>query len=171
MFKRDWVTISIIALCVIAIGFLIYRLTKSKPQEPVTPAVQEEPMPDTTYYENDITTYEADTVGSSSNRPGGSETSSSSVTTQPPVETRESTISSVGGRYLVLAGAYRQMANAERALRDLKAKGYQNARIELFDRGTYAVILVDRFDDLAQARQLQSKLKKEGIDCYVKLKQ
>lgn len=165
MFKRDWVTIAIIALCVAVIAFLVYRLTKGKQEEAVTSAQQqEEPAVDTSFYEGDITTYEIDTLTSTP-------ATTTPATSQPPVETRESTISPEGGRYLVLAGTYRQMANAERALRNMKSKGYTNARIELFDKGTYAVILVDRFDDIQKARELQRRLKGDGIEAYIKLKQ
>jgi cell division septation protein DedD len=48
--------------------------------------------------------------------------------------------------------------------------GYKSASVEIFDRGKYAVILVDRFDNMADAERLQKKLKADKVAAYIKLK-
>jgi len=75
-----------------------------------------------------------------------------------------------GGAYMVLAGSFRQMVNAENHVRNLKNKGYSNASVERFDGGAYAVVLVDRFSSLSEAKSLVSKLEGDNIDAYVKKK-
>lgn len=74
------------------------------------------------------------------------------------------------GQYMVLAGTFKYRSNAEDMVSQLKDMGYVNASVELFDRGSYAVALVDRFDSLGDAKALQSKLSGKGVDAYVKQK-
>lgn len=79
--------------------------------------------------------------------------------------------SSSAGRYMVIAGAYRIRENAEKEVRRLREKGYPETELSLFDRGTYAVVLVNRFDNLSSAKSLAEELKREhSIDAYVKEK-
>lgn len=88
-----------------------------------------------------------------------------------PEETEFSETPSVaGGDYLVLAGAFRQQVNAESMLRQVRKKGYTQAEISLFNRGTYAAVLVDRFPTEQEANQLVRELKDKGIEAYVQKK-
>ena len=48
--------------------------------------------------------------------------------------------------------------------------GYANASVELFDRGAFAVALVDRYDGLSEAKSLEAELADKGVEAYVKQK-
>lgn len=71
------------------------------------------------------------------------------------------------GQYLVVAGTFRQMINAEQELAKLKAKGYDNAYIAKFNKSTFASLIIDRFDSSASAKQYVKTLKKKGMEAYV----
>jgi cell division septation protein DedD len=71
------------------------------------------------------------------------------------------------GKYMVIAGTFRQMANADRMVSRLRKMGYNETRISKFDRGKYAVALVNRFSSLNSARQLERDLESKGIDAEV----
>lgn len=75
--------------------------------------------------------------------------------------------SNANGAYLVVAGTFRQMLNAEQELAKLKAKGYDNASIAKFNNSAYASLIVDRFDSSAEAKQFVKSLKNKGMDAYV----
>lgn len=75
--------------------------------------------------------------------------------------------SSSNGNYLVVAGTFRQMINAEQELAKLKAKGYDNAYIAKFNKSTYASLIIDRFDSSASAKQYVKSLKQKGMEAYV----
>jgi len=70
-------------------------------------------------------------------------------------------------RFLVVAGTYKQMSNAEVQLKKLKNMGYTYARIGKFNRATYASIIVDRFSSVSEAKKLVRTLEDKGIPAYV----
>ena len=75
------------------------------------------------------------------------------------------------GKYMVLIGSYTQMISAERMLRSVRSKGYRSARIEKFNGGKYARVLVDRRKTLNSARDLQAELMDDGFrDIQIKEK-
>ena len=74
------------------------------------------------------------------------------------------------GDYMVLAGTFQYKSNAENMVRKLRNMGYDDARTELFDRGAYAVALVDHYPDYAEAKRIASELKNNGVSAYVKKK-
>ena len=71
------------------------------------------------------------------------------------------------GEYLVVAGSFRQMINAEKELRKLKGMGYDNASIGKFNNSTYASLIVDRFHNAAEAQAYVKIVKKKGLTAYV----
>ena len=71
------------------------------------------------------------------------------------------------GEYLVVAGSFRQMINAEKELRKLKDMGYDNASIGKFNNSTYASLIVDRFHSSEEAQSYVRKVKKKGLTAYV----
>ncbi|MEN0050344.1 MAG: SPOR domain-containing protein, partial [Bacteroidota bacterium] len=77
---------------------------------------------------------------------------------------------SSNGSYMVLAGSFKIRANADTYAKSLRNKGYTNTSVEKFDKGTYAVVMVDRFNSLSEAKSLVSRLKSDGIDSFVKKK-
>lgn len=79
-------------------------------------------------------------------------------------------ISTSSGKYMILAGSYRQRNNADNQVAKLKKMGYSDTRVELFDKGSFAVVLVDRTNSYTTAQNLVAELKGKGIDAMIKAK-
>lgn len=94
-------------------------------------------------------------------------TSEGSTATTPAPAVNNSSSSTNSGRYLVLAGSYRQRVNADNQVARLRKMGYNNAEVSLFDRGSYAVVLVDRFSTYGDAKRLVNELVGKGVDAIV----
>jgi hypothetical protein len=80
------------------------------------------------------------------------------------------TTSSSSGKYMVVAGSFRQRNNADSHAARLRKLGYSNTEVRIFDRGSFAVVLVDRFSSLSQAKRLVSDLAEDGVDAIVSTK-
>ena len=78
--------------------------------------------------------------------------------------------STSAGKYMVIAGTYRQKINATNQVAKLRKLGYNDSRVESFDRGAYAVALVDRFSSYSQAKALVRKLADNGVEAMIKEK-
>ncbi|MEQ8706646.1 MAG: SPOR domain-containing protein [Phaeodactylibacter sp.] len=162
-----------------------------------TPAEQESTYEDDAYYPEDSTaTFDdgyykdgeaaSDDAGDYSGEDGqtGSEdprpayedatdelsTSSGSRSTSTTGKAETDYASVASGQYMVLAGTFKYRNNAEDMVKKLKGMGYSGATVELFDRGRYAVALVNRFDGLGEAKALKSELSGKGVESYVKQK-
>ena len=72
-----------------------------------------------------------------------------------------------GGRFLVIAGTFKQEINAQTQLKNFKKMGYDNAEVGKFNKSTFASLIVDRFNTSSDANQLVRALKAKGIDAYV----
>lgn len=77
---------------------------------------------------------------------------------------------SAEGNFLVLAGSFKQKANAEAQVRRLKRMGFDQARVANFNGGALAVALVGRYDDYDEATKLANQVEAKGIDAFVKRK-
>ncbi len=102
-----------------------------------------------------------------------SSTSSKTTSTTSTAKTSSSNTGSTvkTGDFMVLAGSFSKRENADKHVSDLKKKGYNNSRVEIFDKGAFAVVLVDRFTNEADARNLVKELKdKHKVESYVKRK-
>ena len=199
MSRLDYVTIAIVAVCVAALVYLIYMTTNLLGREDdgalteieQTADNSEDTEDDTYYYDEEgvdgdtsslsgnynydydnpgeldkgRTSYDDDTDDASSNDDASfnnyDNTAGDRITT--------TTVSS-GGDYLVLAGSYKQESNAAAMVSKLKGLGYDEASVEPFNRGAYAVALVARYDSYAEAKSLVDRLEEEGIDAMVKKK-
>ena len=75
-----------------------------------------------------------------------------------------------GGDYLVVAGSFQQMINAENFVRKLQGMGYADAAIGKFNAGKYATALAGRFDSREDAKALVDELKEKGIEAYLQIK-
>ncbi len=206
MSKLDYVTIAIVGICILAIVFLVYKMTNvfngdSSKDKTEIPADSVETEDEGVYdYEIDnnvdstggqssgtttttqptTTTTPSDKAGTSASsapaeddaptttsNSGGtkSTTSTGSTSTDSEPKTNYSE-----GKFMVLAGSFSKKAFAEAQVKKLDKMGYDNARVEIFDRGKYAVVLVDRFDNMAEAERLVKKLSGDGVKSYVKIK-
>lgn len=180
MSRLDYVTIGIIVVCVGALIFLVYRTIQLRNQS--SEPTQQETTQDDGYqdYDYDYTRDtsqilppgddEASTGGSAAldSEPAPSESGTTSTqeaeSYDEPVRT---TSSSSAGEYLVLAGSFSIKSNAESHARKIRDLGYSNAAVEPFNRGAYAVVMVDRFRSESEARNLVKELKGKGIEAYV----
>ncbi|MBC6993768.1 SPOR domain-containing protein [Neolewinella lacunae] len=77
-----------------------------------------------------------------------------------PVETSE-------GRYLVIAGSFRQMVNADERVRALRKAGFAETRLEKFNRSTYAVALAGQSDSYSEANRLAQSVRAKGFEAEV----
>lgn len=198
MSRLDYITIAIVAACILAIIFLVYKMTdlfsdKQPVVEPTEVEAGQVEQEDSTTYNYDIEDDAVDSGEASSDsgnenvagEDGNNGSTTTTTSTSTPVvneddEDEERTPATTttpirrndsGGKYMVIAGTFSKKANANTQLRQLKKLGYNNATIENFDRGKYDVILVDRFDNMAAAERLVKDLKAEGIKSYVKAKE
>jgi len=71
------------------------------------------------------------------------------------------------GKYLVVAGTFKQEINAQAQLKKFKQMGYENAEVGKFNKNAYASLVVERFATSAEAQRLVKSLNAKGIDCYV----
>ncbi|TXF90904.1 SPOR domain-containing protein [Neolewinella aurantiaca] len=71
------------------------------------------------------------------------------------------------GRYLVIAGSFRQKANAEQRVKDLRNAGFNDTRLEKFNRGTYAVALAGQTDRFSAAERLAAQIVGAGFEARV----
>jgi len=86
------------------------------------------------------------------------------VETPKPVVTQKE-------EYLVWGGSFSTRAGAEEELAKFKKLGYTQAEVSLFDKGKYAVVIVDRYPTQAQAQALVNELKaKHQISAIAKKK-
>jgi cell division septation protein DedD len=204
MSRLDYITIGIVAACILAIIFLVYKMTDLFNGQKVTDKV--ETTADSVEVEDDVYDYEIDESVDSTGASGSdkaNETGTSTTKTQPtttpapkpaaPAKEQDAATSaaeddeetnasggsskpdetagtSASGKFLVLAGSFTQKSGAQAQVNQLRKKGYENAKVEIFDRGKFAVVLVDRFDNMADAERLVKQLKADGVKCYVKLK-
>lgn len=182
MSRLDYVTIGIVVICIAALGFLLYKTTNLFGDSEASP-LPEASVTDTTA----IDPYTYDSYDTTSILPGADEDlddnevvpydeekeesqSRTSTTTTREETPRPVTASERAGDYLVLAGSYSVRENADSEVSRLRGMGYTNAEVSPFNRGKFAVVLVDRFTNLSDAKAMVSELKGKGVDSYVQEK-
>ena len=204
MSRIDYITIGIVSVCVLAIGFLVYKMTDLfNPQNGSTPVetsqntVEVEEEGDIYDYETDgpldTTSTEvatSDTFAAPAPKPATSVAATATATpkqtpaapkpaTSPQTSSEtdiqeteeESAPAASAGAYMVFAGTFKQKINAEKRMAQLRKSGYDNATIEIFDRGRYAVVIAGRFDNMQDAEALKEKLQTDGINAVIKVKE
>lgn len=192
MSRLDYVTIAIVAVCVAALIYLIYMTTGllggGGDTPPAEAPAEEAPYYDDYYPDEDSLAYEDD-YGADSLSAGGDAYTQDRIgedgqsgryedaqedTYAPAAERPAATEdypSVRSGEYMLLAGTFKYKANAEAMVQQLKKMGYSNASVELFNRGAYAVALVDRYSSLSEARTARGELSGKGVEAFVKQKQ
>ncbi|PSR13071.1 MAG: hypothetical protein DA408_14270 [Bacteroidetes bacterium] len=206
MSKLDLLTISIVIVCLAALGYLVYKIVDlMNPPAAPTSGIQDtyvEPAPtaDSTYTDwdneananNSDADLDDDQVGQTlsdenSSTPSGNssyadeemDNSSSGVAetatgsnksgdAQTATAYDSTPAASSLGKYMVLAGSYRQRVNADNQAARLRKLGYSSTEVKLFDKGTYAVVLVNRFSNYNDAKKLVTELAGKGVDALVK---
>lgn len=185
MSRLDYFTVAIVAICILAIIFLLYRTTdlfKSDNPGDLYPPV-EEVVEDTLDAEViDPADYdpeysgEADSDSTEVSEGAGSEPAETDTETEAddeePAEGYEDLYKAGGGsgNYLVLAGSFEYRHNAENQAKRLKDLGYNDCEVVLFNRGKYATVLVNRYDGISDANALVTRLDGQNIEAYVHVK-
>lgn len=187
MSRTDYLTFGIVAVCVAALAFLIYKMATSSSSDAPVEDYTEQVAPNT--FQEDETDTPADTPGGTfgDEQPAQDYTTTTNemddksvtavdefpaatqtapATRTAPAETPRSYASS-DGDYMVLAGSFREAANADAMAEKIRKLGYANASVEKFDRGAFAVVLVDRFDTYSQANALVKELGGKGVEATV----
>lgn len=192
--STDIITYVIVAICLAALGFLLYKIigmaNEDAPQE-ATEEVITAPETDSGYVDTTlfITTDFGDEKPLEPTKADPTDSKVTPVDDYPPVNTSpgltppstsrapaptsfdqpetEIRAGSSGGAYMVLAGSFKEKANAEAMVTRLRKAGFDNASVEIFDRGAFAVALVDRFDSYKEANTLVKSLEKKGIEATV----
>lgn len=97
---------------------------------------------------------------------GGTSTTSTVATPTRPATTTTPT-TTTNGRYLVIAGSFRQDSGARERVAALRAAGFNSARLERFNRGTYAVALAGQYDRYRNAKTLADQVANRGFEVRV----
>lgn len=183
---------AIVAVCIAALAFLIYRMatidadpaatdpTEQVLDEPASdPTMTDENTAGTEYgdetpapdYSRDVDEMDDAKVESVEEMPAAKKEPAATKPAEKPAPPAEepapAPASSASGSYMVLAGSFREMANAEAMVAKVKKLGYESASVEKFDRGAFAVALVDRFDSYSEANALVKELAKKGVEATV----
>lgn len=196
MSRTDYLTLAIVAVCIAALAFLIYRMatidadpaatdpTEQVLDEPASdPTMTDENTAGTEYgdetaapdYSRDADEMDDSKVESVDEMPTAKKEPAATKPAEKPAPRAEpappaeepAPASSASGSYMVLAGSFREMANAEAMVAKVRKLGYESASVEKFDRGAFAVALVDRFDSYAEANALVKELAKKGVEATV----
>ncbi len=192
--STDIITYLIVVVCLVALAFLLYKIIGMANEETPPGAIEEtNTVPDTDPSYLDTTQFSNIDFGDEKplepaktdpadskvmpvddyppiNTSPASAASSTSRTPaptsfdQPEAETRTTSSS---GAYMVLAGSFKEKINAETMVAKLRKAGFENASVEMFDRGAFAVALVDRFDSYREANALVKSLEKKGIEATI----
>jgi len=97
----------------------------------------------------------------------GSATTTTTVSRPQPTTTTTAPAATANGRYLVIAGSFRQDSGARERVAALRAAGFANTRMERFNRGTYAVALAGQYDRYSSAKALADKISTRGFEVRV----
>jgi cell division protein FtsN len=198
MSRTDYLTLGIVAVCILALAFLIYRMAtidSGPAASDATEQVMDESAPDPTMpeentagteygdettapnYSRDADEMDDEKVEAVDEMPAPKKEPAATKPAEKPADRAEpappaeepapAPAYSASGSYMVLAGSFREMVNAEAMVSKVKKLGYESASVEKFDRGAFAVALVDRFDSYAEANALVKELAKKGVEATV----
>ncbi|MEI6407786.1 MAG: SPOR domain-containing protein [Bacteroidota bacterium] len=90
-----------------------------------------------------------------------------SSTSAPKAPTKGVTASKKGAKFRVQAGSFTKMDGARHRLEEVIKAGYPNAEIGKTNNGKFAVVIVYRTNDKAEAIKVADKLEAKGIDATV----
>jgi len=182
MSKLDYLTIGIVAICLAAVIFIMIKVYDlGRTDNPIeVPPTESETQVETSDPESELeSTGEMPPPVNDRQRPAEPNQEPDDLDDEEltdPIEEsiapdqyqEEGILSDEGGDFLVLAGSFRLRSGAEAEVERLKKLGYKNAEVTLFNAGTYAAVLVDRFEDVAQAEALASELQSQHqVEAYV----
>lgn len=191
MSRLDYLTIGIVALCIAALIYLVYRYVNLPHSDANTTTVVE--TDSNQFQKEDTTGFPVEDISENA-KPGPGAVVEPEPEVAPeektPVQTKiekpvapepkpitpavennsSETAGLSAGRYMVIGGTFEQVSHAQKQLRKIQNAGYPNARVEKFNRGAYASILVERFEQASDANALVKTLKSKGFDAMVLVK-
>lgn len=182
MAKKDILLIGIIVVVLAALTYLIYDQVfsdKDATNEVVSNTLEDyeedsEDMYDydEPYESDDESDFEDEDMTADDLIADAIDTDESEVVEPEDYEedTFDSDLAASGGKYMVMAGQFRQMKWAEEQQRLMVKKGYTKSKIEIFDKGAWANVLVDRFDNSAEAEALVAELTDKGVEATIIVK-
>ncbi|NJB86860.1 hypothetical protein GGR26_002637 [Lewinella marina] len=166
MKKSSVVVFVILILCLVALSLLISQVLSASREDTTgfEDNVNYTELPKS--YPIDSTDLRTETVGS---RESGLQQEQQFRDLVPATanDTMETAAGDSTGRFLVIAGTFRQEINARTRVRDLVQAGFAETALRIFDRGTYAVALVDRTDTYTEARELAGRVRSAGFEADV----
>lgn len=176
MSRLDYLTIGIIAVIVLAVLYLVYKMTdlfQSNALE--TPPAVEQPVaePEYDYYDEPYDTLAEDTFPAEDeidySEPASDSFADEADDTPEYSYEDESATSTTDteGEYFVLAGTFSIRANADRMVAQLKQLGYEQARVGTFNRGRFAGAIICCYPTPDAAREVASALTAQGIEAVV----
>ena len=197
MSRLDWFTIAVVGICILAIAFLLWKTSSLlgnensmlNDQDTEITIDGDSDIDDSEIYtdetldpdgfdDEDDSLNDEDAVASTDEddaMDSDEDMDDSDSEMEEPMEeepTRVNTspsasASSSGGNFMVVAGSFAQMINAENMVKNLQKKGFASAEVGKFNAGKYATALAGRFDSQAEAQALVTELKAQGIEAYI----
>ncbi len=156
----------ILVLCLVALGLLVSQALSASKNDQAAPE-------DTSIYSELPNTSAADSPSIAEDQaPAAADTTRSgqrfsdlvpASSADSPVIAREGE----AGSFLIIAGTFRQVINARTRVRDLKSAGFNDTTLENFDRGTFAVALVNRTGTYAEAEELARRVRSAGFEVEI----
>lgn len=196
MSRLDYFTVGIVGLCILAIIFLLYKVVGNVSSDTTTTpteiSVDENTADDdTATLDGDLTDDEGDLDGESNLNDEDTMNDGFTTTTadngdgdnvDEAKERAEAMSDEViddaiprqvtrsdgqPGNYMVFAGTFSIRQNADNLAKKLRKSGYENAKVELFNGGKYAVVMVDRFKFFDDAKKLSTDIKARGYESSI----
>ena len=156
----------ILVLCLIALGLLISQALEASKEDQTT-------LEDNGIYPESPKPSRTDSLAISETQAGnrlGATDKDNRFSDLVPATAADASLTSNGndpGRYLIFGGTFRQLINARTRVRDLKEAGFTDATLERFDRGTFAVALVNRTATYTDASELAQRVRAAGFEAEV----
>lgn len=195
MSKLDYLTIAVVVVGIIALsvlGYKIYQNNTAANDEYVsisTPTDEGNSESDYTYEDDEYTPesttendgyYIGEDEKSEESFPQEGESTYTPTTEENKFNNENSFNNDSGytsdteGPYMVIAGSFSLRHNAENHAKKIRNLGYSNTKIENFwgNNGMQAAVMVDRFSNLQDAKNLRDELQNQHqLDSFVKKKQ
>lgn len=180
MSRLDYLTIGIIAIIVLAVLYLVYKMTNLFQSDALrTPAPTEQAAepPTYDYYDEPYDSLVADTLFAEDEM--GYDESGDAYTDanaeDPHVADADAPEyayedehghmdAEAAGDYFVLAGTFAIRENADRMVAQLHRMGYTDARVGVFNAGRFAAAIICCYTTPQAARETAAQLMAEGIE-------
>ncbi len=179
MSRLDYLTIGIIAIIVLAVLYLVYKMTDLFQSDALrTPAPVEQAVspPAYDYYDEPYDSLHADTFPAE-DEIDYSEPADGYVEAEDPLsedapeyayEDESGELDAeAAGEYFVLAGTFAVRENADRMVARLHRMGYTDARVGIFNAGRFAAAIICCYATPQAAKETAAQLTASGVEAVV----